>query len=323
METKRKNIIDYKKDELVDDIFVVRFKRPVEQYKNGFRFELRLGDATKEIMYKYWGPNDENFVKTLYDSINKDDVVKVTGRINEWNGVLEISGNEQATIQILKQGDYDVRQFIKISDRDPNIMWKELINFIDSINDAEIKKIVQAIFNDTEFAEKFKECPAAMYIHHGWIHGLLEHTVDVCKIAQTTAETHPKLNRDLLIAGALLHDIGKIREFELTTSIRATPEAVFVGHVTIGVDMIQRKMDELNTPKELQMKLIHMILTHMGDYGSSKTHSIPEAVALHHCDQVSAQTTYMLDLIDKTDTEDEFMWNKDFGQIYLGDKKRN
>ncbi|MCB9359374.1 HDIG domain-containing protein [Candidatus Woesearchaeota archaeon] len=321
MQKKTQNIIDLKKDDIVNDIFVVKFKKAVEQYKNGYRFEMRLGDATKEIMYKYWGPDDEAKVKALYESINKDDVIHVTGRMNEWNGLLEISGNEQASISVLREGEYDVKEFIRVSERDRDEMWNALIGFVDSVKNPEIKKILESFFLEPEFAEKFKECPAAMYVHHGWIQGLLDHTIDVTKVAQVAAETHPKLDRDLLIAGALLHDIGKLREFELTTSIRMTKEGVFIGHVTIGADMIQRKMDKLNTPKDLQYKLIHMILTHMGEYGSSKTHSIPEAVALHYCDQVSAQTTHMLDVIEKTETDDEFTWHKDFGQIYVGDKK--
>jgi 3'-5' exoribonuclease len=125
------------------------------------------------------------------------------------------------------------------------------------------------------------------------------------------------MDKDLLIAGCLLHDIGKLKEFEMTTSIRVTDEGMLVGHVTIGAEMLQKAMDKLATPKELQMKLTHMILTHMGEYGSSKKPSLPEALALFYADQASAQITHMITLKEEAATDDDYIYNKDLGNIYL------
>ncbi len=318
MQTKKQFIKDMIKDDMIDDIFVVKFKKPVEQYKRGYKFELRIGDSSKEIMFKYWGGEDENTVKALYDSINKDDVVQVSGRINEWNDKLEISANDRNTIKILKEGEYDVKDFIRRSEKDPEQMWQELNVFIDSIKNEELKKIVDYFFKDEKFISKFKESPAAMYIHHGWIHGLMEHTLDVIKIADLIQKLHPTIDRDLLLTGALFHDIGKLREFEVKTSIRVSTEGILIGHVTIAIEMINEAAKKEGIPEETAMKIKHLVLTHMGEYGSSKTPSMPEALALFQADQTSAQMDHMIDLKENAQTEDNFIYNKDLGNIYLG-----
>jgi 3'-5' exoribonuclease len=317
MYNKKQYIKDLKKDEIVNDIFVVKFKKPVESYKNGYKFELRIGDSSKEIMFKYWGPDNEKSVKEIYEAIKKDNVIHVQGKVNEWNDNLEISSGQKYPIVILKQGEYDIKAFIKVSQKNPEQMWKEILEIIDSITDSEIKKLVEFIFKEPEFVEKFKEIPAAMYIHHGWIHGLLEHTLSVCKIADNFCKIHPSLNRDFVIAGALLHDIGKLTEFEVNTSIRVTTPGMLIGHVTIGSDMIIKASEKCNTPENIKIKLLHIILTHMGEYGSSKTPSIPEALAVFNADQADAQLTHMIDLKENAETEDDYIYNKDFGNIYL------
>jgi len=317
MHTKKQYVKDLKKEDLVNDIFVVKFKKPVEQYKNGYKFEIRLGDSSKEIMYKYWGPDNEAAVKALYDSINKDDVVLVQGRMNEWNERLEISANDRNTIQILKEGEYDVKDFIKKSEKDPEEMWNELSGFIESVQNPELKKVVDHFFKDEKFASDFKISPAAMYIHHGWIHGLMEHTLSVVKTVDFMHKIHPSLDRDLMIVGALFHDMGKLKEFNMKTSIRVSTEGMLIGHVTIAAEMLNKAMEELGTPEELKMKVVHIVLTHMGEYGSSKKPSIPEALAVFYADQTDAQMTHMIDLKKEAQTDDDYIYNKDFGNIYL------
>jgi 3'-5' exoribonuclease len=317
MHNKKQYIKDFKKEDIVNDIFVVKFKKPVESYKNGYKFELRLGDSSKEIMFKYWGPNNETAVKELYNSIKKDYVVHVQGKINEWNDNLEISSGERYPITILEPSEYDIKAFIKVSKKDPQKMWNELLEIINSITNPEIKKIVDYFFKDENFVSKFKEYPAAMYIHHGWIHGLLEHTLSVCKIADFYCKLNPSLDRDLTVAGAMLHDIGKLKEFETQTSIRVTTEGMLIGHVTIGADMVMKATEKCKTPENLKNKIIHLIITHMGEYGSSKTPSLPEALAVFYADQADAQLTHIIDLKENAETEDDYIYNKDFGNIYL------
>lgn len=314
---KKRSIIELKKDDIVNDIFVVKFKKPVEPYKNGYKFELRLGDSSKEIMYKYWGSSDETKVKMLYEMIEKDDVVLVQGRVNEWNNNLEISAGDQHTIKILKNGEFNVMDFIRKSEKDPDQMWKLFQEFLDSVKDPDMKKILDYFFKDEEFCSDFKESPAAMYIHHGWISGLLEHTLEVVQICDFVCSMNKELDRDLTITGAILHDIGKIEEFKVTTSITVSTEGMLVGHVTIGADKLLKAMDKLGTPENLRLKLIHILLTHMGEYGSNKLPSFPEALLVYHADYMNGDLIHMLNLMKESNTEDDYIYNKDFGNIYL------
>lgn len=314
---KKQFIKDLKKDDIVSDIFVVKFKKPVEQYKNGFRFELRIADSSKEIMYKYWGPADEAKVRALYDSVKKNDVVLVTGRVNEWNEQLEISANERDQIRVLGKEEYDLHDFVRSSKKPIDVMWQDLLSFVDSIKDDDISKVVRHFFYDEGFAKDFRECPAAMYIHHGWIGGLLEHTLSVVQLLGYIHKVHDSLDRDLMIAGGLLHDIGKLREFETKTSIDVTKEGMLIGHVSIGCEMLEEVFRTCDTPQELRMKLKHILITHMGEYGSSKTPAFPEAMAVYYSDQTDARITQMQSFKEDAQTEDDFIYSKHLGNVYL------
>ena len=195
---KVQTITGLKKDQIVNDVFFVKFKKPVEKYKNGYKFELKIGDSTGEMMMKYWGEDKEENVKKIYDSIKQDDVIFINGRVNEWNEKLEISLNKDNMIKVCYPEQYNTSDFIKTSEKDIEVMFKDLLQVIDSIKDAHLKKILDYFFSDEEFAEKFKQCPAAMYNHHGWIGGLLEHVLNILHICEHISKIHPTLNRDLL-----------------------------------------------------------------------------------------------------------------------------
>jgi len=315
---KKKQLIkDFKKDDIISDIFVVKFKKPVEPYKNGFKFELRLGDSSKEIMYKYWGPSDEAKVKFLYDSIKSDDVVLVQGRVNEWNSQLEISANDHNIIQVLSSEEYEAGDFVRQGSKPVGVMFQNLMEYIESVKNKDLRKILDYFFNDNDFVKRFQDSPAAMYIHHGWIGGLLEHTLSVVTLCMDILKLHDGMDRDLLITGAILHDIGKIEEFTVTTSIKVSTKGMLLGHVTIGIEILTRAMDKLETPEPLRFKIIHMIMTHMGEYGSNKLPAFPEALTIFHADQLDAKVLQMSELKENAQTEDDYFYHKEFGNVYL------
>jgi len=317
MRKKQKLISDLKKDDIVVDTFVVRFKKAIEPYRNGFKFELRLADSSKEIMLKYWGPPEESKVKSLFDSIKPDDVVFVTARVSDWNGILELAANEQNTIQVLKPGEYDPLDFLRHTKKDIEIMKRQLLSYVSNVKDEDYRNLLNKFFEDPKFMEKFSMHPAAMYIHHAWIGGLLEHTLSVVQMCVSCLDVYASLDKDLVITGALLHDIGKLEEFKLTTSIKLTRDALLLGHVLIGARMVEDVMDELGTPKDKKEKILHMILTHMGEYGSSKSPAFPEALLVYYIDQMDTRVNQMSGLIENTTSEDEFIYHKDFGNIFL------
>lgn len=314
---KKQFIKDFKKDQIVNDIFVVKFRKPVEPYKNGYKFELRLGDSSREIMYKYWGPSEEAKVKFLYDMIKQDDVVLVQGRVNEWKDQLELSANEENTIKVLSKNEYNASDFVKISSKPVEEMFKELMNYVEKVENKELKKLLLYFFNDEKFAKRFRESPAAMYIHHGWIGGLLEHTLSVAKLCEDIFKIHDGMDKDLLITGAILHDIGKLEEFEVTTNIKVSTKGMLLGHVTIGIEMLMRAMDQLKTPEELRLKMIHIIITHMGEYGSNKLPSFPEALTIYYADELDAKVLQMREIKETAQTEDDYFYHKNFGNVYL------
>ncbi|MDO8740397.1 MAG: HD domain-containing protein [Candidatus Woesearchaeota archaeon] len=314
---KKQFIKDFKQDQIVNDIFVVKFKKPIEPYKNGYKFELRLGDSSREIMYKYWGPPEEAKVKFLYDMIKPDDVVLAQGRVNEWKGQFEISANEENKIKILSKNEYDIRDFVRMSSKPIEEMFKELMSYVGKIENKELKKLLEYFFNDENFAKRFRESPAAMYIHHGWVGGLLEHTLSVVKLCEDIFKIHDGMDRDLLITGAILHDIGKLEEFAVTTSIKVSTKGMLLGHVTIGIEMLLKAMEQLKTPEEIKLKILHIIITHMGEYGSNKLPSFPEALTIYYADELDAKVLQMREIKETAQTEDDYFYHKDFGNVYL------
>ena len=317
----RKNqfIKDLKKDDVVNDVFVVKFKKPVEQYKNGFKFELRLGDSSKEIMLKFWGPSDEQVVKDLFDSIKTNSFVHVQGRINEWNNNFEISTNDVAKIKSVSKDEIDLSDFIPQSNKDINEMFTEVLSYVNTVENEDIKNFLDTLFTDKSFVDSFKTSPASMYLHHGWIGGLLEHTLDVLKICVNVLNSHKSLDRDLVIAGAIIHDIGKIQEFEVGSSIKVSEEGMLLGHISIGLEKISKMLDKLDIDKTIKLKLKHIILSHHGnlEYGSPKLPAFPEALLIYYADELDAKLTQMNRVKDEANTEDNYIYTKYFGNVYL------
>ncbi len=321
MYRKKKGITNYQVGEDIDDLFVVRFKKPVSTTSDGkYYFSLRLQDATDAIMLKYWGSEDKSKVEELYNKIQPDMVVRVVGRVTEYKGTKEISvDQETGMIQPLEEGEFDPGDFLRTSRKNPDQMMEELQGLIDSISDDNIKKLVKVFFDDPEFVEKFKYTPGAMYKHHGWLHGLLEHTLTVTKIALDIAKNYPQVNRDLVIAGAVLHDIGKVEEIQYSTTIKVSDFGNLIGHITIGAMMAATRFKDLDVPEILKQKILHIIISHhtLAIYGSPKSPEFPEAMIVAKADDVDAQVTRMIELMETAQTEDSFIYDKGLGNIFL------
>ncbi|MDD3245117.1 MAG: HD domain-containing protein [Candidatus ainarchaeum sp.] len=311
-------IKDLKEGLLFEDYFVVKFKKPVIDYAKGFRFEIRVGDKTGEIMLKFWGGSDKNKVQKIYDSISIDDVILVNNiKVNNYNDQLELSINDSSNIQ--KIIDFDLESMIPKTDKDIEELKKRFSELIESVTDQEYKKILQEAFTE-KIKEKFFISPAAMYLHHGYIGGLLEHTINVCNVCLDYLEkTEKRLDRDLLITGALLHDYGKMYEFMVTSNIKITNQGQLIGHITIGATEISKIMDSLNISENKKNKIINIILSHHGkkEYGSPKEPATPEAMLVFIADFLDATIKRVCDIKENANTEDFFIYNKEFGNIYL------
>ncbi len=316
---KQKTLNELKANEQVKDLFAVRFKKPVQETKRGtYYFSLKVQDSLGDMMLKYWGGEDKAKVEELYNLIKNDSVVYVEGAVNEYNGKLELSVNEGG-IKLLKPEEYELSDFVRASGKDAEEMFAELKKHIDSVENAGLKKVLGSFFDDDDFVGRFKSSPGAMYKHHGWVSGLLEHTLSVVNICTDLAKYH-KLDRDLLVAGAVLHDIGKIEEFETTSLIKVTDRGNLLGHITLGVQMLSHKLDGGEIPEILKDKLLHILISHHGclEYGCPKLPSFPEAFIIAKADELDALAMQMIDYKENAETEDNFVYSKDFGtNIYL------
>jgi len=295
----------------------------MSSYAKGFFFQLLLSDNSgKTLDYRYWGSQDEKKIRELYNSIKADSVIHVQGKISLYNNKLQLATNEPFIIEPLKEEEYDKADFIKSARKDIDDMYSELKAAIDEVKNQDIKKLLENIFNEPAMEAKFKTHPGAIEIHHNWTGGLLEHTLEVLKYSLLSLKLFTGLDKDLLIAGALLHDIGKLDELEVTSRIKGSDPGQLIGHIVLSSIFVSNKIDKLNLDNNLKNKLLHIIVSHHGktEYGSPKQPMFPEAVVIYYADEMSSKiaeiTEFVKDSIE--DTEDDFMfhWRKQHN-IYL------
>lgn len=316
MHSKKGPIAGLRPGDRVEDIFVVKIKKGVSPYANGYFFTLLLTDSSgKTIDFKYWGKNNEASVRQLYDSIKADSIVLVHGRVAGFRGKTEIHTNPPDTIKVLSEDEYSPDDFIMSPKRNMEEMTKELHSQINSVQNSEIKKILEKIFvQDKEFLDKFKAHPGAIEIHHNWRGGLLQHSLEIARFCDLSKQMFPELDRDLMIAGALLHDIGKVEEIAVTSRIKGTRKGQLKGHTALSYRIVANVMEELGISEETRDKVSHIILSHLGkmEYGAAKEPMFSEAVAVHFADEMSAKLAEMVEFIkgQRPETEDDFMWSR-------------
>lgn len=321
--TKKQQISALKEGDIVDDVFVVKIKKGISQYVKGYSFQLLLSDNSgKTIEYKYWGSPDEGKVRALYEPIKEDSVVHVQGMVSTYSGKLQLATNEPFIIEVLNEGQYSKEDFVKPAKKDINKMYDGIKQAIEKVEDLNLKKLLENIFNDPEIEKKFKRHPGAIEIHHNWVGGLLQHTEEVLSLCELNLKLFPGLNKDLLIAGALLHDIGKLEELEVTSRIKGTNIGQLTGHLVLGTVYVSKKIDEIDGfDQDLKNKLLHVMVSHHGknEFGSPKEPMFPEAVAVYYADEMSSKIAEMAEFIkdSKEDTEDNFMYNKRYNRNIL------
>lgn len=306
----------------VDDLFAVRFKKPVSAYKNGYSFQLWVSDSGGDMAVKYWGERDERKVRALFDTMAKGSVVHVKGKITEYNNALEVHVNPTSgdSVEALGEGEYDIADFVASTKEDVEQMRSQLFTAIRKVSDAHLRQLLESFFGDEEFVRQFCSCPASITHHANWIGGLLEHTLRVTKLCEFFAQQYPGLDRDLLITGAVLHDIGKLREYAVTSIIGATDDGRLVGHLVIGAGMVNDACRLLGDfPPELNLKVQHMVLSSHGtaEYGSPKVPMFPEAQALAMADLADTRIEDMITVKATASTEDDWVQDRSVGSVFL------
>jgi 3'-5' exoribonuclease len=319
--TKQQPINTLKTGDAVKDIFVVKIKKNISPYTRGFSFTLILSDSSGgSIEYKYWGGPEESKVKELYNSVKNDSIVYVRGKVSSYQGKMQIVSDSLEEIKVLTSEEYEAN-FVMAAKKNVEEMYSELLSKIDSLSNSELKKFLNIIFKE-EMGTSFKKHPGAISIHHNWMGGLIQHTLEVVKYCETSLSIHPELDRDLLIAGAMLHDIGKLEELEVSSRIKGSRKGQFVGHLTLGVIYVSEKLKGSQLEELFKEKLIHLITSHHGklEFGSPKVPMLPEACALYYADELSSKVSEMLGQIElnKEATEDDFFYDfKKGSNIFL------
>ena len=286
----------------VFDIYLCKTKTSAVT-KNGKAYEsVTLQDKTGTIDAKIWEPNNPGIAE--FEAM---DYIEVYGDVTSFNGALQVSIKR---IRRCQEGEYNQSDYFPVSSKDNDSMYQELLSLVQSIKDPYYKQLLQKLFvENQEFVKTFRYSSAAKAVHHGFIGGLLEHTLSVAKLCDYYAGAYPILKRDLLLTAAICHDIGKTKELAPFPINDYTDEGNFLGHIVIGTTMVGEVAAAIeNFPKEQLTQLQHCILAHHGkyEYGSPKLPSIIEAVALNYADDTDAKMETFKEILENN--EDKSGW---------------
>ena len=250
--------------------------------------ELALRDRTGSIPAKMW----DNF-EAISKTFECDDVVMIRGRVKLYNGQKEMTLEQ---IVPSAERDYDLADFLAHTKFDVEKLFGELRAAIAGVKSPWIKRLLEDVVNDPAIAPKMKRAPAAMTMHHAYVGGLLEHVVSLIGLSRGVTAQYPELDADLLLAGIVLHDIGKIDELSYARGTDYTTQGRLLGHITIGALMVREKIKAMaGFPEPLAVLIEHLILSHHGtlEFGSPALPQTREAVALHFLDDMDSKMAAM------------------------------
>ncbi|MCR4287369.1 MAG: HD domain-containing protein [Deltaproteobacteria bacterium] len=289
---KKAFIKNIREKDQIQDTFLVS-KKDAGMSRTGKPYlNLRLMDSTGEMEARVWDDAD-----ALSKAFDKDDIVFVKGYAVAYQGGIQLNINDAARVP---DGDVSVRDYLPSSKRAPEEMIAELEGIISGMKNPHLKGLLKAIFGDSDVRTRFMTAPAAKGMHHPYLGGLIEHVLSMCGLADRVAGHYGQaIDKDLLITGAILHDIGKIYELSYKRAFDYTDEGRLVGHITIGVELVNDRIKGLKGfPKELGVLLKHMLLSHHGhlEFGSPKRPKTIEAIVLYYLDDLDAKVAAMKSL---------------------------
>lgn len=269
--------------------------------KNGRPYlAMEIGDGTGELPVKIWDADTE-----LFNSLAVGKVIalkNIRPRLFNNQIQLEWNGKERELFRVLPDEEADYQKFLPQAPSDLNRCWDFLSETIAAVTDPNLQAVLRFFFSDPDFKASFIRVPAALKRHHAYIGGLLEHTAGVTAICKAAAEYYPLVKRDLLLTGAILHDIGKVKTYQIAKGFDATTEGKLIGHLVLGVEMVERAVASLDGGSDrriLHDSLIHLLVSHHGimEWGSPVEPLTLEACILHHADNLDAQVTKFLTVI--------------------------
>lgn len=280
-----KYIESLREGERINEIYLCKVKQSALTKAGKPYDNLILQDKTGTLDAKIWEPGSVGI-----DEFDALDYIAVMGDITSFQGNLQLNVKR---VRKVEEGEYEPKDYLPVSTRDIDEMYRELLALIASVKQPYLKQLLESFFvEDKNFEKRFKFHSAAKTVHHGFVGGLLEHTLNVAKHCDYFAAAYPMLNRDLMVTAAIFHDIGKLEELSTFPENDYTDAGQLLGHIMIGAEMIGERMRSIpGFPRGLGNELKHCILAHHGEleYGSPKKPALAEALALSFADNVDAK----------------------------------
>ncbi|MCS7174656.1 3'-5' exoribonuclease YhaM family protein [Pseudothermotoga sp.] len=296
--------------------------KKLQESKDGKKFLLMtLSDRTGSIRAVDWYNAEENDMRFA-----EGDVILAKGRVVFFEGHLQLNIEKDKDALIpLSEDQYDYERFVEITKRNIESLYQKLIEFIRDVQDREIRSLIETLLvHDKEFVSAFIQAPAGVSVHHAYMGGLLEHTVDVTTMCKRICSVYDFLNRDILIAGAILHDIGKVKEYKITKKgLEVTTEGELKGHIALGLEVLQQTASKINIAKMKLLQLEHIVLSHHGEYefGSPVLPKTVEAYVVHALENMDSKLSRFRVINEKQKNGDK-MWSdfdKHLGRrVWLG-----
>ena len=290
---RRAAVEDMEPGQQVQETYLASSKE-MRTTKQGKPFlKLKLSDRTGTVDGVLWDDAEE--AARLFE---QGDHIQVSGQISEYAGSAQVKINN---IQPVSPTQVDPHDFLPSTYRDIEELQGYLRFHMESVHDRDYRRLLDHVFNDSEFLERFTRAPAATRYHHAYLGGLLEHTVSVTSLCDHVAQQYPRVNRDLVITAAILHDLGKVDELNYEQAIEYSDAGKFLGHVTIGAIFISEKISAISGfPKEKADQLLHTLVSHHGEleWGSPKRPKTLEALIIHHIDNLDAKVKGFLEIVE-------------------------
>lgn len=288
--------------ERISEIFLCKHKQTALTKAGKPYDSLILQDKTGTLDAKIWDVGSAGI-----DEFDSLDYIYVMGDVTSFQGALQLNVKR---VRKMDPADCNPADFLPVSEKNIGEMYQKLLQLISSMENPYLKKLAESFFRDPEFAKRFQFHSAAKSVHHGFVGGLLEHTLSVTQICEFFAKQYPILNRDLLLTAAMFHDIGKLEELSVFPENDYTDDGQLLGHIMIGTEMIGEKICQIpDFPRKLSIELKHCILAHHGEleYGSPKKPALIEALALSYADNTDAKIQTMKEALS-TVPENSLEW---------------
>lgn len=274
-------------DRPVRSAFLVQSKERKIASNGSAYLDLELRDSTGSLKAKLW---DCDRLRLDFEA---DDIVRVEGQLEEYRGTAQLKIRK---IEKCPADEIDLRDYFPRSDQDPEEMYARLLDRIRCMPEGPVRQLMLAVLEDPSIAPRFKLAPAATNFHHAYLGGLLEHVLSLVELGNQVCDHYPTLDRDLVMAGLVLHDLGKLEELSYERGFHYSTRGQLIGHITIGLEIVQAKMREIKDfPAALKARIEHVILSHHGklEFGSPKEPAFPEALVVHYLDDLDSKLESM------------------------------